>query len=291
MTFYKKRGVRRMPAPLREGTQIYVERKTLGVSYSMPVMAMAMDYYEIGYIISGDRKTITPTATYFANAGMVGLTPPYVYHRTMAVSDEPYERILIKFTRAFAEPFIREVGQQIFDLLYEQKICHFTKESQEKICHMFMEMSEEFEKNSPHKEFILQGMLSRLLLTVYEEKLPVSGIVRNMTPLTPQVMDAIVFIEDNYAKNPLLEEAAQEVGFSPAYFSRLFSGQMGMSYSEYLDYVKIRHAEILLVQSKKSIMEIAEETGYCHGNYLNSRFKKKVGMTPGEYRKRNRGRL
>ena len=131
---------------------------------------------------------------------------------------------------------------------------------------MFMEMAEEFEKNSPHKEFILQGMLSRLLLTVYEEKLPVSGIVRNMTPLTPQVMDAIVFIEDNYAKNPLLEEAAQEVGFSPAYFSRLFSGQMGMSYSEYLDYVKIRHAEILLVQSKKSIMEIAEETGYCHGN-------------------------
>ena len=159
MTFYKKRGVRRMPAPLREGTQIYVERKTLGVSYSMPVMAMAMDYYEIGYIISGDRKTITPTATYFANAGMVGLTPPYVYHRTMAVSDEPYERILIKFTRAFAEPFIREVGQQVFDLLYEQKICQFTKESQEKICHMFMEMAEEYNihclENETQNDYII----------------------------------------------------------------------------------------------------------------------------------------
>jgi len=35
-------------------------------------------------------------------------------------------------------------------------------------------------------------------------------------------------------------------------------------------------------------MEIAEETGYCHGNYLNSQFKKKVGMTPGQYRKKNR---
>ena len=101
-------------------------------------------------------------------------------------------------------------------------------------------------------------------------------------------MDAIVFIEDSYAKNPSLEETAQTVGFSPAYFSRLFSMQMGMSYTDYLDYVKLRHVQILLVKSKKSIMEIAQETGYCHGNYLNSRFKQKIGMTPGEYRRRNR---
>lgn len=277
-----------MPAPLQKGTQIYVERKTMGVSYSMTTMEMAMDYYEIAYIISGDRKTITPTATYFASAGTVGLTPPYVYHRTLAASDELYERILIKFTPAFAEPFIEEVGQQIFDCLYEQNICRFTKRVQEKVARMFMEMAEEFEKNGCHKEFILQGMLFRLLLTVYEEKLPVSGVTRNVAPLTPPIMDAIVFMEDHYAKKPTMEQAAEAAGFSAAYFSRLFSEQMGMSYSEYLENVRLRHVQILLIQSRKSIMEIAEETGYCHGNYLNSRFKKKVGMTPGEYRRRHR---
>lgn len=278
-----------MPTPLQEGTHIYVERKTLGTSYSMPTMKMATDYYEMGYIISGDRKTITPTATYYANAGTVGLTPPYIYHRTMPMSDVLYERILIKFTPAFVEPFLQEVGQPVFDQLYEQKICHFSQEAREKIEHMFMEMVEEFEKNSPHREFILQGMLFRLLLTVYEEKLPETNITRNITPLTPPIMDAIVFIEDNYAKNPTLEQVARVVGFSTAYFSRLFSSQLGMSYTEYLDNIKIRHAQILLTQSKKTIMEIAEETGYCHGNYLNSQFKKKVGMTPGEYRKQHRG--
>lgn len=280
-----------MPAPMREGAHISVERKSLGTSYSMKTMEMAMDYYEVGYIISGDRKTITPTATYFANAGTVGLTPPYIYHKTMAASDELYERILIKFTPAYVAPFIKEMGQPVFDQLYEQKICHFTKESREKIEQMFLEMVEEYEKDSPHKEFLLQGMLFRLLYTIYEERLPEEGVVHNITPLTPPIMDAIVFIEDNYAKNPTLEQAAAVAGFSTAYFSRLFSSQLGMSYTEYLDNIKIRHAQVLLTQSRKSIMEIAEETGYCHGNYLNSQFKKKVGMTPGEYRKRKRGEV
>lgn len=279
-----------MAIPMRKGTRIYVERKMLGVSYSMPTMEMTKDYYEVGYIISGDRKTITPTETYYCGAGSVGFTPPYIYHRTMATSDELYERILIKFTPEFVEPFIEEVGQQVFDQLYDQKICNFTKEVQDKIAHMFMEMAEEFEKDSPYKEFVLQGMLFRLLLTVYEEKLPAANVVQNLAPLTPPIMDAIVFIEDNYAKNPSLEQVAQEVGFSTAYFSRLFSAQLGKTYTEYLDNVKIQHVLILLTQTKKSIMEIAEETGYCHGNYLNSQFKKKTGMTPGQYRKQNRDR-
>ena len=34
--------------------------------------------------------------------------------------------------------------------------------------------------------------------------------------------------------------------------------------------------------------EIAEETGYCHGNYLNAQFKKHLGITPGQYRKKNK---
>lgn len=277
-----------MPAPMKEGAHINVERKVLGTSYSMKTMEMAMDYYEVGYIISGDRKTITPTETYFASAGCVGLTPPYIYHKTMAVSEDAYERILIKFTPEYVEPFVKEFGQPIFDQLYEQRICYFSEEAQKRIEKIFLDMVEEFEKDSPHKEFLLQGMLFRLLYTIYEERLPEEGIVHNIATLTPPIMDAIVFVEKNYAGNPSLEEAAAVAGFSTAYFSRLFSSQLGMPYSEYLDNVKIRHVQILLARSKKSIMEIAEETGYCHGNYLNSQFKKKVGMTPGEYRRQYR---
>ena len=93
--------------------------------------------------------------------------------------------------------------------------------------------------------------------------------------------------ENFYYRNPSLEETAGAANFSAPYFSRLFHAQMGKSYSEYLNHVKLRHVCILLAQTSLSVMEIAQETGFCHGNYLSEQFKRKMGMTPGQFRRRS----
>lgn len=277
-----------MSKAVQKTPQIYIVRNKTSVQVSAQTTEMTKDYFEVGYILSGGRKVITPDKTYEAFAGMVGITHPYIYHKTVAISDEPYECILIRFTRAFAEPLIQMVGWTVVDQLSAQTMFNFSEDSQKKIARMFMEMEEEYKKELPYREFILQGMLFRLLFTVYEEKMSVSNIITNKEALTPPIMESLVYIEKNFMNNPTLEEIAKVAGFSTAYFSRLFSSQLGKSYTEYLDNVKIKHAQILLTQTKKTIMEIAEETGYCHGNYLNSQFKKKIGITPGQYRKKNR---
>lgn len=277
-----------MSKDIQKTPQIYIVRNKSSAQVPIQTTEMTKDYFEVGYILSGGRKVITPDKTYEAYAGMVGITHPYIYHKTVAISDEPYECILIRFTRAFAEPLIQIVGRTVVEQLNAQTMFIFSEDSQKKIARMFLEMEEEYKKDLPYREFILQGMLFRLLFTVYEEKISVSSVITNNESLTPPIMEALVYIEKNFMNNPTLEEIAKVAGFSMAYFSRLFSAQLGKSYTEYLDNVKIKHAQILLTQTRKTIMEIAEETGYCHGNYLNSQFKKKVGMTPGQYRKKNR---
>ncbi|MBR5565099.1 MAG: AraC family transcriptional regulator [Roseburia sp.] len=277
-----------MSKDIQKTPQIYIVRNKSSAQVPIQTTEMTKDYFEVGYILSGGRKVITTDKTYEAYAGMVGITHPYIYHKTVAISDEPYECILIRFTRAFAEPLIQIVGRTVVEQLNAQTMFIFSEDSQKKIARMFLEMEEEYKKELPYREFILQGMLFRLLFTVYEEKISVSSVITNNESLTPPIMEALVYIEKNFMNNPTLEEIAKVAGFSMAYFSRLFSAQLGKSYTEYLDNVKIKHAQILLTQTRKTIMEIAEETGYCHGNYLNSQFKKKVGMTPGQYRKKNR---
>lgn len=277
-----------MALPLKEGTHIYVERKAFDAAYVMPAMEMATDHYSLSYIISGDRATITPSGTFSYHAGMVTGSPPFRYARTVSKSDVPYERILIKFSPEIVTPFIEKVGQQIFDGIYEQVFFSFSEDSRVKIEKMFFDMLYEYEKETPYREFILQGMLFRLLLFIWEERIPEEGVNTAKTTLTPPIVEAISYIEKCYYQNPSLEETANVAGFSPAYFSRLFHTQMGKSYSEYLSSVKLHHASILLVQTDKSIMEIAQETGFCHGNYLNELFKKKMGMTPGQFRKRKK---
>ena len=277
-----------MVKEMTKKAQINVQRRR--VSGNEPDLALEKTkaYYEVGYIMSGSRKIITPTKTYEASAGMVGITYPYIYHKSVAIAGGDYEYILIRFTPAYIEPLLQAVENTYLEKLNEQTIFHFSSESQKKICNMFLEMVEEYEKDIPYREFILQGMLFRLLFTIYEERLVESGITINENTLTPPVMQALAYIEMNFKSNPTLEETAGKIGFSTSYFSRLFSRQLGMTYTEYLDKVKIKHAQILLTQTKKTIMEIAEETGYCHGNYLNTQFKKHIGMTPGQYRKKNK---
>lgn len=276
-----------MPIKIPDGQNITVKRRVLPADYQMPSMEMATDHYNIGFVITGDRRTITPLQSYDYHAGDVAMAPPFMYHRTISESDTPYDSYLIKFTPEFIEPFYELIGKNIIDELYEQKVCHFTIEGQQKIRKMFDEMLLEYEKDVPYKEVILQGMLFRLFATIWEERLA-AKIAYFHSPLTEPVINALYIIEKDYARDLKLEELANEAGLSTAYFSRLFRAQLGMTFSEYLSNVRIRHVQVMLTQSDKTVMEIAIETGYCHGDYLAAQFKNKVGMTPTQFRKKSK---
>lgn len=274
-----------MTIPMAEGQQIYVAHKRLPGSYCMPSMKMATSSYNMGYVISGDRLTVTPMQAYSYHAGDVALMPPYLYHRTLSESDAPYESYFIKFTPLFIQPFLDHIGHPMLDDLFEQKVCCFNKNSQEKIKRMFSEMVEEYQKESSYKEFILQGMLFRLITTIWEERQLPPDTVAGKSPLTGAVIDAICHIETHYASDLTLKKTAKAVNLSPSYLSRLFRAQLGMTFSTYLSNVKMKHVKFLLSRTDKSVMDIALETGFCSGEYLSAQFKSKLGMTPTEFRK------
>lgn len=273
-----------MPFPLPYKQQISIQMDELPGMYCMPTMQMATDHYSIGYVISGDRRCITPLSCSNYHTGNVCISSPFILHRTLSGSDTPYKRCLIKFSPEFIQPFYERIGKNIFDELLEQSVISFTPASQKKIECMFLDMFEEYKKETPYREVILQGMLYRLITTIWEERTS-GGAERFSTPLTEPVIDALALINEQF-KNPVtLDGIAHSVGLSPAYFSRLFHSQLGMSFSEYLCKVRIEHAKTMLIKSDKSIMEIALESGFGNGDYLSARFKLKIGMTPTAFRK------
>lgn len=275
-----------MPIPIPNGKQIIIQKNTRLGQYCMPSMEISTDHYDISYIISGDRKVITPLKSYSYHKGDIAMGIPYLYHRTLSESNEPYENYLIKFTPEFIEPFFDKCDKSIFDELTDQRICRFDTEKQQTLKNMFEEMLEEYKKNKPYTEFILQCMLFRLLITIYENKLKVD-IQSFKTPLTDPILNAIYYIENNYNKDLTLKETAQAVHFSCGHFSRLFKKQLGISFSQYLCNVRLNYVKRLLIKTNKTITEIALEVGYCNADYLSSQFKANNKMTPTEFRKRN----
>jgi YesN/AraC family two-component response regulator len=88
----------------------------------------------------------------------------------------------------------------------------------------------------------------------------------------------------NYGYALTLKEVANQVYLSPSYFSRLFKEEVGMTFVEYLSFVRVQKAKTLLRVSSLPIEIIANNTGFSNASYFATAFKKLVGKTPREYR-------
>lgn len=71
---------------------------------------------------------------------------------------------------------------------------------------------------------------------------------------------------------------------SSSYLSRLFTKEVGESYSSFTARLKIEWAKALLESSDAPISEISDELGYSEAGYFIKSFKKYVGVTPAVYR-------
>lgn len=95
---------------------------------------------------------------------------------------------------------------------------------------------------------------------------------------------AVNFIGQHYSEPITLAYVADEVHLNPAYFSTLFKKEIGLSFKEYLNHVRIEESKRLLSNSNFSIIDIAIAVGFEDQSYFSKVFKKYTGMTPKQFR-------
>jgi len=96
---------------------------------------------------------------------------------------------------------------------------------------------------------------------------------------------AIDYIYKNKSENITVENMAKVCHISQSYFSRLFSKEMGDSFSNYISKLKINWAKELLEESDMSVSQVSDELGFNEPGYFIKIFKKHEGVTPSVYRK------
>ncbi|QSB49427.1 helix-turn-helix domain-containing protein [Parageobacillus toebii] len=105
------------------------------------------------------------------------------------------------------------------------------------------------------------------------------------------IQSALNYIEENYQNGITLEEVAEHVHISPFYLSKLFKKELKMNFVSYVTEKKMQKAKELLENTDLPVINIALELNYQEPNYFSKVFKKVVGITPSEYRKRSKKRL
>lgn len=102
------------------------------------------------------------------------------------------------------------------------------------------------------------------------------------------ILDDIVhYIKHNFSDNIKLENIAPLFGYNSSYLGKIFNKKMGVSFNSYIDQVKINYSKELLLQKNLKVYEVAEHVGYKNVDYFHKKFKKYVGESPAEFRKKN----
>ncbi|OOM80117.1 response regulator [Clostridium sp. BL-8] len=99
------------------------------------------------------------------------------------------------------------------------------------------------------------------------------------------VRKAMNYIKEYYNDKVSLEEIADGMNITPEYLSRLFTKELGKSFSDYLKEFRIDKAKELLTGKKMKIYEVAQQVGYSDSKYFCKVFKELTGMAPKEYMK------
>lgn len=101
---------------------------------------------------------------------------------------------------------------------------------------------------------------------------------------TGYVLKSLGYIEEHFTENISLDMAAENMGISSFYLSRLLTQQLQISFVDLLTSARINRAIELIRNQKAVVRNIGIKCGYQSAAYFYKAFKKNTGMTVGEMR-------
>lgn len=233
-------------------------------------------FFEIEIILSGEGKYVINDVEYDIADNNVFLLTSTDFHYLRL--DGTAEIVNISFDETMIS------DSDMTDLLFNRiaKAYHFESDEYERLVSVARALEHECRIDGDCRGALLSYVIRCLLrknksihkADMKEETL--HGIRR-----------AIIYIELHFREDISLETVAKEAGYTPTYFSRLFRRVTGKSYIEMLTKYRLGYAEALLVNGF-SVADACFSAGFGSLTSFQDAFKKKHGISPGEYKKKNR---
>ena len=229
-----------------------------------------LDYY-LMHIVTGKLTVRLDGEDICASSGDSIIFPPtYKYFYRYTAEGEPLSYLWVHFTGSAAEQYLSELGINTLPTL-----CHSGKDSLVKL--YFERMFEHYSSDGKLRELALSALLLEALVEIAR----LSGTNEKEKSLSR----SLAYINSRYTENIKVSELAGIEGLSPSRYHVVFKEHMGMPPSEYIIEQRLRHACGLIASTDMPIGQIASLVGYDDQRFFCRIFKKKLGVSPSEYRK------
>lgn len=249
---------------------LYNERKHIHLHYH--------NENELYLLLKGKIKYFIDNKTFIVNEGDLVIIPPGILHSTDTDDCLYNERLLISFGNNF---FFKSISPQLKELMSET-IIHIPKENRPLIENMFYQIEAEYNSKRENKDIFLKLYITELLMYLHRYRILNARDELNTDKVIRKVKQ---YINLNFENEILLSDLSKNFGLTESYLSKRFKSVVGTGINEYINYVRIEHAEKLLKTEKLPITEIAIRCGFNNSSYFASVFKKLKGVTPYKFSK------
>lgn len=148
----------------------------------------------------------------------------------------------------------------------------------ESIKQLFYKIAEEFENKRSGYIEIIHGAICEIIIRALRNLSHISSF----SPLTNSLIKEI---GSRYSTPITLGGLCRELHYSPSYASTLFRSETGLTFTEYLQNIRIKESCYLLKYTNRTISDISEAVGYNDIKTFNLRFKSLTDTAPRQYRK------
>ncbi|MDF2964362.1 MAG: AraC family transcriptional regulator [Paenibacillus sp.] len=255
-------------------------------------------HMEILYIDYGMAKVYTQDEECNMQGGQLILIYPCEVHAVTVEKKMPSRHYIIGFDAELLSPMpslafeLRYLMPYIAAMSPRQKVIFPTEEESHWIRELASDTLDEYRQEHTGYELMVTSNIYQLLnwiLRNHSHQL-LADSVNSLPALHRSKLDAVQevlrYIDDHYDKDISTSDLSQISFMSYSHLAKLFKSIMHTPLTKYINFVRIRKAEQLLLNPEKSIAEIALETGFSASSYFIEQFKRTKGISPHQYRKR-----
>ena len=224
------------------------ETKAFNMSYTQ-----FHDYYELYFLLSGEREFFIESKLFLLQSGSFCIVPP----------------------------FLQNISEQCA-FVFNRKQLQF-------IIPLLKEASEVETADASKKRNFILSFIKTVIAYIQTQML---------TPLTPTgtlnspkhsdtlILQIVAYINKEYQQKLTLDMLAKKFYLSKNTLCKRFRDQMNCSPIQYAVYTRLNKAKMYLSSTDKNVSEIAELCGFPSANYMGIIFKKQIGISPLNYRKK-----
>lgn len=259
------------------------------------------EFVELIYVVGGTANHDIDGQEYTAEAGDLLFVN---YGQTHSFTGNPnYEYYnLLYVPEFFSEELINSENiYEIFEISMfrefegcrdtHSQLVHFKGNEYLEIKKLVEDMEGEFVQKEMGYRSVLNGY-SRVLFSKILRKLKDSKVNEDVRKcINHMTVDLLAYIDTKCFEKISLKEIAAQTFYNPAYLSRMFRAQYGISLSEYTKKKRMEEAAKLLISSDLSNEEIMDKVGYTDRKQFYKSFKEIYHLTPTQFRKTRKNPL